>query len=120
MRNDAHESWKTNAARESVLKTFREKEVKQQLKKITKIIAFGNGSSWHVFRCNKEHKDITRYMAQHAVIQEMRAYIEGNFMPEPKIRLYAQDNHYIKKDEEMILNHFGIQRLEDPDGTLGN
>jgi hypothetical protein len=118
MRTGSHEIWKTNGARESVLKTFREKEVKQQLKKITKIIAFGNGSSWHVFRCNKEHKDITRYIAQHAVIEEMRAYIEGNFMPGPKVRLYAQDNHYTKKDEEMILNHFGIQRLEDPAGTL--
>lgn len=116
MRDAAHERWKKNVVWESVIKTFQKEEVKEQLQKITKIIAFGNGSPWHVFRCKKGDWTFTKWVVQHAVIAGMRTYIEETL--DREVSSYAQDTHYVPMDVEGCLNHFGIEQLHDPDGTL--
>lgn len=116
VRDKAHRCWKTNAARDSVIKTFQVREVEKQLKKITKIIAFGNGSLWHVFSADKEDWDCVKTVAQHAVIAEMRTYI--NEMFNLHVRTCAQDPRYAPIDVEECLGHFGIEQMHDPDGIL--
>lgn len=116
MLNEAKESWKKSVTRESLISTFQEKGVKEQLQKVTKIIAFGLGSLWHSFRCVKKFNGFESWAAQHAVIKEMRIHIKERF--NPHVRSFAQDPYYASKDKELLLDFLEIERLEDPDGTL--
>lgn len=116
MWHKARQSWKDSETRSLVLATFKDPYVKERLKTITKIIAFGNGSLWRLFKSNASPNFLERCAAQHAVIEEIRTYIEMN--GGSSIRSYAQEPEYTSEDVAKILGDLQVERLHDPNGLL--
>jgi hypothetical protein len=101
--DECYRNWENSGIRASVIAEL-EKTSVEKLNRVTKIIGFGTGSFWEMFRLDAR-VCLLRRAAQHGVIKEMQAYIEKKMRP-PGPNICARSRIY------------PARRGEDPQASL--